>query len=252
MPRTRTPRASATEMPRCATSAARPSRRHACALDARQPPVPKTAMEYHTQCVAIAKEVGDRTGEGGAYGNLSNAYYLLGDHFKGLLLAASGDCRQVVREPLATHISRWGTIPRRSSTTRSAWRLQRRCATGRERAWRTGTLGLRTRRCGTFPRPLSTKNRAWRLPRRWVGPIEYHAQHLAIAKEVGDRAGEGLAYGNLGIGHMHLIEYIKAVACGNMLKLAHTQSETSLRMGVVIALHVRAARPSRPGSSPGP
>ena len=28
--------------------------------------------------------------------------------------------------------------------------------------------------------------------------ITYHAQHLAIAKEVGDRAGEGQAYGNLG------------------------------------------------------
>ena len=28
--------------------------------------------------------------------------------------------------------------------------------------------------------------------------IEYHTQDLAIAKEVGDRAGEGRAYGNLG------------------------------------------------------
>ena len=27
--------------------------------------------------------------------------------------------------------------------------------------------------------------------------IAYHTQHLAIAKEVGDRAGEGGAYGNL-------------------------------------------------------
>jgi hypothetical protein len=29
--------------------------------------------------------------------------------------------------------------------------------------------------------------------------IEYHAQGLAIAKEVGDRAGEGAAYAKLGI-----------------------------------------------------
>ena len=28
--------------------------------------------------------------------------------------------------------------------------------------------------------------------------IEYHNQHLSIAKEVGDRAGEGMAYRNLG------------------------------------------------------
>jgi tetratricopeptide (TPR) repeat protein len=42
--------------------------------------------------------------------------------------------------------------------------------------------------------------------------IEYHAHHLTIAKEVGDRAGEGAAYGNLGTCHMHLNEYVKAVA----------------------------------------
>ena len=28
--------------------------------------------------------------------------------------------------------------------------------------------------------------------------IEYHTKHLSIAKEVGDTAGEGRAYGNLG------------------------------------------------------
>jgi len=32
--------------------------------------------------------------------------------------------------------------------------------------------------------------------------IAYHQQELAIAKEVGDRAGEGKAYGNLGNAHM--------------------------------------------------
>ena len=28
--------------------------------------------------------------------------------------------------------------------------------------------------------------------------IKYHEQHLSIAKEVGDKAGEGRAYANLG------------------------------------------------------
>ena len=36
--------------------------------------------------------------------------------------------------------------------------------------------------------------------------IKYHTQDLAIAKEVGDRAGEGKTYGNLGTGHMHVNE----------------------------------------------
>ena len=37
------------------------------------------AIEYHTQHLAIAKEVGDRADEGGAYGNLGNAYQSQGD-----------------------------------------------------------------------------------------------------------------------------------------------------------------------------
>ena len=37
------------------------------------------AIEYHTQDLAIAKEVVDRAGEGRAYGNLGCAYESLGD-----------------------------------------------------------------------------------------------------------------------------------------------------------------------------
>ena len=32
------------------------------------------AIEYHEKDLKIAKEIGDRAGEGRAYGNLSNAY----------------------------------------------------------------------------------------------------------------------------------------------------------------------------------
>jgi len=38
----------------------------------------KKAIEYHTEHLAIAKEVGNRAGEGGAYGNLGNAHQSLG------------------------------------------------------------------------------------------------------------------------------------------------------------------------------
>ncbi len=32
------------------------------------------SIEYHSQCRAIAKELGDKAGEGQAYANLGNAY----------------------------------------------------------------------------------------------------------------------------------------------------------------------------------
>ena len=83
-----------------------------------------------------------------------------------------------------------------------------------------------------------------------------------IAKEVGDRAGKGTAYANLGTCHMHLNEYDKAVAhfeaqhdIGNIAELAHMQSYAALNMGVALmqsyaalnmgvalTLHVQAGR----------
>ena len=39
------------------------------------------AIEYHEKHLKIAKEIGDRAGEGGAYGNLGNAYSVMLTHW---------------------------------------------------------------------------------------------------------------------------------------------------------------------------
>ena len=41
-------------------------------------------LEYHEKHLKIAKEIGDWAGEGGAYGNLGNAYDSLGDYQKAI------------------------------------------------------------------------------------------------------------------------------------------------------------------------
>ena len=41
--------------------------------------------------------------------------------------------------------------------------------------------------------------------------IEYHKQHMSIAIEVGDRAGQGGAYGNLGIAYHSLGQFQQAI-----------------------------------------
>jgi len=43
--------------------------------------------------------------------------------------------------------------------------------------------------------------------------IEYHAQDLAMAKEVGDRSGEGQSYGNLGCANQSLGNCAKGIEC---------------------------------------
>jgi tetratricopeptide (TPR) repeat protein len=47
---------------------------------------------------------------------------------------------------------------------------------------------------------------AYRSQGDYAKAIEYHTQRLAIAKEVDDRAGEGKAYGNLGTCRLSLNE----------------------------------------------
>ena len=59
----------------------------------------------------------------------------------------------------------------------------------------------------------SALGRAYQWQGQYGKAIEYHTQHLAIAKEVGDRAGEGRAYGNLGGSYVHLHQHVKAVSC---------------------------------------
>ena len=41
--------------------------------------------------------------------------------------------------------------------------------------------------------------------------IEYHERHLKISKKVGDRAGEGIAYGNLGNAYHSLGDFQQAI-----------------------------------------
>ena len=51
--------------------------------------------------------------------------------------------------------------------------------------------------------------------------IEYHQKHLAIAVEVGDRAGEGRSYGNLGNAYQGLGNFNKAIECGQYSVLGY-------------------------------
>jgi tetratricopeptide (TPR) repeat protein len=94
------------------------------------------AIEYHTQHLAIAKEVGDLVGEGTAYGNLGSVYDSLGDfsraieyHTQHLAIAKEVGDRAgegTAYGNLGSVYDSLVTFSGRSSITRSAWRLPRR------------------------------------------------------------------------------------------------------------------------------
>ena len=154
----------------------------------------RKAIEYHGKHLKIAREVSDQAGEGGAYGNLGNAYFALGDfrkaieyHEKHLKIAIEVDDRA-----------------------------------GQERAY--GNLDMAYRSVGRFRKAIDYHEKDLKIAIE-VGDqageggayqnlgnayfslddvrkaIEYHEKSLKIAIEISDRAREGGAYGNLGVAY---------------------------------------------------
>ena len=109
------------------------------------------AIKYHEHCLSIAKEVGDRTIEGCAYGNLGNSFHGLGDFKQAVKYHEQDLC---IAKEVGDRAGEGGAY---------------------------GNLGNAFRGLGDFKQA-----------------VKYHEHGLSIAKEVGDRAGEGGAYGNLG------------------------------------------------------
>ena len=122
------------------------------------------AIDYHQRNLKISKEVEDRAGEGRAYGNLGNAYHYLGDFQKAI-------------EYHERHLKISKEVGDRA---------------GEGRAY--GNLGNAYYSLGDFQKA-----------------IEYHERDLNISKEVGNRAGEGRAYGNLGNAYYSLGDFQKAI-----------------------------------------
>ena len=124
----------------------------------------KKAIECYERHLKIAKEVGDRAGEGRSYGNLGNAYGSLGDYKK--------------------------AIEYNERSLKIAKEVGDRAGEGRS----YGNLG------DTFDNLGDSKK-----------AIKYHERNLKISKKVGDRSGEGNSYGNLGNAYHSLGDFKKAI-----------------------------------------
>ncbi|XP_078362819.1 uncharacterized protein LOC144646971 [Oculina patagonica] len=124
----------------------------------------RKAIDYYELHLKIAKEVGDKAGEGKAYGNLGIAFCNLGEFRKAI-------------DYLELHLKIAKEVGDKA---------------GEGSAY--GNLGNAVLSLGNFRKA-----------------IHYYELHLKIAKEVGDKAGEGRAYGNLGIAFRNLGDFRKAI-----------------------------------------
>ena len=205
-------------------------------------------MECHNKCLSIAKEIGDRTGEGKAYNNLGITYASLGKwqeaieyHFACLSIAKEvGDRAEEGRA-----YGNLGIAYGSHGKFQEAIEYHNKCLSiakevgdkaGEGRAY--GNLGIAYDRLGKFQEAIEYHNKAlstakevgdragegvaygnlgnsFRSLGKFQEAMEYHNKWLSIAKEVGDRAGEGSAYGNLGITYSSLVKFHEAIEYHN-------------------------------------
>jgi len=162
------------------------------------------AIEYHEAALAIAREIGDRQGEGAWLGNLGNAYSDLGQvaraieyHEQALAISREiGDRRGEGADlgNLGLAYRALGQVARAIEYYEAALAIAREIGDRRGEGIRLGSLGLAYSALGQVARA-----------------IEYYEAALAIAREIGDRRGEGAGLGNLGNAYSALGQVARAI-----------------------------------------
>ncbi|XP_074627789.1 uncharacterized protein LOC141885815 [Acropora palmata] len=162
------------------------------------------AIEYHEKHLKIAKEIGDRAGEGGAYGNLGIAYQSLGDYQKAI---EYHEKHLKIAKEIGDRAGEGGAYGNLGISYRSLGDYQKAIEYHEKHLKIAKEIGDRAGEGGAY----GNLGIAYQSVGDYQKAMEYHEKHLKIAKEIGDRAGEGGAYGNLGISYRSLGDYQKAI-----------------------------------------
>jgi FOG: TPR repeat len=165
---------------------------------------PRELVRWQEGYLAAAREIGDRTGEGGALGNLGNAYFNLGDARKAIEFYEQSlvFVREIGnRQQEGNALGNLGNAYAALGEARKAIEFhEKTLVIMREIGDRRGE-GSALGNLGNDYYEMGDARKA----------IEYHEQRLAIAREIGDRQGEGTALGNLGNAYLKLGDARKAI-----------------------------------------
>ncbi|XP_053551649.1 G-protein-signaling modulator 1 [Bombina bombina] len=143
------------------------------------------ALEYHKHDLMLARSIGDRIGEAKASGNLGNTLKILGQYDEAIAccqrhLDISQELGDKVGEARALYNA--GNVFH---------------AKGKQLSWNMPQI----------PGDLSEE-----VKETLLKASEYYESNLALVKELGDRAAQGRAYGNLGNTHYLLGNFHEAIA----------------------------------------
>ena len=164
----------------------------------------RKAIEHHQLRLGIAKEVQDRAGEGRAYGNLGNDYRDLGDFRKAIEY-------QQMRLSIAKEVNDRAEEGRAYSSLGNCYHS----IGDFKKAIDYQLLGLTlTKEVGSKAeegKAYGNLGSSYHSLGDFKTAIDYQQLHLSIAKEVGDRAAEASAYGSLGNCCLFLGDFEKAL-----------------------------------------
>ena len=162
------------------------------------------AIEYHEKHLTNAKEIGDRAGEGQAYGNFDNAYDSLGDYQKAIEYFEK---RLKIAKEIGDRAGEGGAYGNLGNAYDSLGDYQKAIEYHKKHLKIAKEIGDRAGVGGAY----GNIGNAYDSLGDYQKAIVYHEKDLKIAKEIGDRAGKGRAYGNLGCAYGSLGDYQKAI-----------------------------------------
>ena len=164
----------------------------------------RKAIEYHEKHLKIAIEIGDRAGEGRAYGNIGNAFHSLG-HFRKAIEYHEEHLKIAIE--VGDHAGEGRAYGNIGNAYRSLSDFRKAIEYHEKHLKIAIEVGDRAGEGGAY----GNLGNAYFSLGDFRKAIEHHQRRLKIAIEVGDRAGEGRAYGNLGNAYKSLCDFRKAI-----------------------------------------
>ncbi|XP_066294360.1 tetratricopeptide repeat protein 28-like isoform X1 [Branchiostoma lanceolatum] len=166
---------------------------------------PRTSIQYYEQHLALAKQLGDRRQEGAVYNKLGLAHHDIGEHEAAMELykkalkiqEEDGDKKSqiILHTNMGDTYRLLGKVDQATSHLNTALQMAQQTGDLHEQLDVYFCLGEMQREQLHSP----------------SASIQHYEQYLALARELGDRRQEGLAYNKLGQAHYEMGEFQEAL-----------------------------------------
>ncbi|XP_022238444.1 G-protein-signaling modulator 2-like [Limulus polyphemus] len=198
------------------------------------------AVEYYEQNLTLVKDIGDKSAQGRACGNLGNTYYLLGDFPKTISYHQE-------RLSIAREFGDKAAERRAHSNLGNAHIFLGEFETAAEHYKKTLSLAEELGDRAVEAQACYSLGNTYTLLHDYLTAIKYHLRHLQIAKELKDRVGEGRACWSLGNAYSAIGDNEKALQYATKhLYIAEQIGDkvglTSANMGVVELQNILGAQ----------